>query len=458
MSAGPVDAEPLRLEIEARARAQAELERIDGLLRQTERDLSAARRAASRRRRAAAAILGSRWARSAAVGVRAAVAGRGASDGERSPCTVELAPADAAALAAERDHRSEVQRALRERRLALALAEWRLAALTDPRRRRRRRRPPAAGSTAGASRGFPRAGEGGASICVVVGCRDWEAARASGDLYLAEALCRALSARGHTAAVALATGQDEFVAGFAVALHMRGRVPRRPRAGQLSCIWVMSHPDEVAHDEVARFDLVLAASDAYARRLGEALGRPVHVFEQFTDPDLFRPTPAAAPRHELLFVGNWRSVYRRAVWAARRAGFDPALYGAGWRLLAPECLVREHVSHGELPALYSSAAIVLNDHWDDMRDAGFVSSRVFDALACGAFVLSDENPGLPTALDGAVETFRDAEDFRAKADRYLADPDLRAELAARGRSAILARHTADHRAGRLLELLAEAGA
>ena len=38
---------------------------------------------------------------------------------------------------------------------------------------------------------------------------------------------------------------------------------------------------------------------------------------------------------------------------------------------------------------YSSAKIVLNDHWPDMRAHGFLSNRLYDALACGAFVISD---------------------------------------------------------------------
>jgi spore maturation protein CgeB len=113
------------------------------------------------------------------------------------------------------------------------------------------------------------------------------------------------------------------------------------------------------------------------------------------------------------------------------------------------------VPYEQLPDLYSSAAIVLNDHWDDMREHGFVSNRVFDALACGAFVLSDENAGLAEAVGEGVETFSDVDDLRAKLGLYLEDPRLRREVAERGRRAVLARHTADHRAEQLLELLAE---
>nr|WP_225369809.1 hypothetical protein [Methanobrevibacter arboriphilus] len=33
---------------------------------------------------------------------------------------------------------------------------------------------------------------------------------------------------------------------------------------------------------------------------------------------------------------------------------------------------------------------MLNDHWQDMAKNGFVSNRIFDGLASGAFIISDE--------------------------------------------------------------------
>ena len=34
--------------------------------------------------------------------------------------------------------------------------------------------------------------------------------------------------------------------------------------------------------------------------------------------------------------------------------------------------------------------ILLNDHWEDMREKGFVFNRIYDGLACGAFILTDK--------------------------------------------------------------------
>ena len=110
----------------------------------------------------------------------------------------------------------------------------------------------------------------------------------------------------------------------------------------------------------------------------------------------------------------------------------------------------EWIDKDELRRYYSSADVVLADHWEDMRDEGFIANRVFDALASGAFVISDRVRDMDLVLDGGVATFDDPAELPPLVERYLADPDARRELAARGRAAVLARHTFDHRAAAII--------
>ena len=67
----------------------------------------------------------------------------------------------------------------------------------------------------------------------------------------------------------------------------------------------------------------------------------------------------------------------------------------------------EVIPNAELARYYGAADIVLNDHWDDMLAEGFISNRIYDALACGAFVISDPIVGIEAEFDGAVPTYRD---------------------------------------------------
>jgi spore maturation protein CgeB len=137
---------------------------------------------------------------------------------------------------------------------------------------------------------------------------------------------------------------------------------------------------------------------------------------------------------------------------------DLAVFGGRWTpdLLDPRYLRGDGIPNEELATYYSAADIVLNDHWSDMAEQGFISNRLYDAAASGAFVISDNVEGIAEEFDGGVVTFETGEELRALIERYLADPGARAAHAARARAAVLARHTFDDRAG-VLAAAIEAG-
>jgi spore maturation protein CgeB len=196
-----------------------------------------------------------------------------------------------------------------------------------------------------------------------------------------------------------------------------------------------------------RYDLLFAASRWFADDLAVRLGRPVIPLLQATDPERFHPG-GSGPRHELLFVGNSRGVRRQILDDLRDTPHDLAVYGRNWSpsLLDPRHLRGEWVANDELAGYYAQAAIVLADHWPDMRDEGFIANRIFDAAAAGAFVISDDLPELEAEFDGGVVAYRDAVELKSLVDRFLADPVARLDHAGPARSAVLARHTFGHRA------------
>ena len=239
--------------------------------------------------------------------------------------------------------------------------------------------------------------------------------------------------------------------GADVALYLFGLDVPRPRKGQLSLLWVISHPDRVTARIVEPFDAVFVASSAFHAELAHRVKPPMHVLHQATDPGRFFPDPTG-PRHELLFVGNSRDQRRPVLDALAATSHELAVYGGNWR---PELTDMRHVrgewiDNDELRRYYSGADIVLADHWEDMRDEGFIANWVFDALASGAFVISDRVRDMDLVLDGGVATFDDPAELPPLVERYLADPDARRELAARGRAAVLAQHTFDHRAAAII--------
>ncbi|MBW3658414.1 MAG: glycosyltransferase [Actinobacteria bacterium] len=293
------------------------------------------------------------------------------------------------------------------------------------------------------------------SFALATSVPERRAAQRWGDWHFAEGLGRELRALGHPVRLLI---QDEWTSRDArtadVFVHLKGRSVAPPADGQLHVIWNISHPEELTPEECDAADLVLVASHTgMAEQLRGRTSTPVGVLLQATDERRFRPRPRD-PRfaHDLVFVGNSRFVMRQAVRDALDAGLDLAIYGANWEKFVDPSLVRStHVPNDELAAVYSSATLVLNDHWEGMRRHGFASNRLFDALAAGAVVVSDDVPGLDGLFDGAVATFTGADELRDVVQRLLADEDDRQARSERGRSAVLAAHTFAHRARELVD-------
>jgi glycosyltransferase involved in cell wall biosynthesis len=277
-----------------------------------------------------------------------------------------------------------------------------------------------------------------------------------GDWHLAGALAESLGRLGHEVRVQTAD-QADSLAGRACDVHvvLRGLQPVRASGGQRQVLWIISHPEAIDDRELDEADVVLVASPRFAEHVRGRTGTPVEVMLQATDHRRFAPRPAdPAHRHDVTVVAKTRDVLRPVVADALAAGLRPAIYGGGWReLVDPSLVVADHVGNDLLPTVYSSAGVVLNDHWAPMKAWGFVSNRLFDVLACGTPVISDAVDGIADLFDGSVPEYHDPAELRAQVDEVLADPATARARAARGRELVLAHHTMDRRARQLVEAL-----
>lgn len=292
---------------------------------------------------------------------------------------------------------------------------------------------------------------------VRIGVPSWDVAESWGDYHFARALQRSLEREGHPTRLHILPDWDAAVAAREdVTVHLFGLKEAPTRPCQVNLLWQISHPDLASPAMYDRYDHVFAASDRFAARMATRVRVPVTPLHQATDPERFRPDPTG-PRHDLLFVANSRKVRRRIVEDLADTKRDLAVYGQRWsaEFIDPRFVKGEGIPNADLHRYYSSASIVLNDHWDDMRAEGFISNRIYDALACGAFVISDQVDGIDAEFDGAVATYREPADLEALVEAALADPDERRRRGAGGRDVVLARHTFDARA-RVLQDVATA--
>ncbi len=277
-----------------------------------------------------------------------------------------------------------------------------------------------------------------------------------GDTHFAGALAAALTRLGITTEVHILPEWDLPASqDVDIVIHLRGLSRYVPRAAHINVLWIISHPDDVTERECEEYDLVLVASHLHADWLGRRLSTPVVYLPQATDHRRFHPVDTQEDLEtEVLFVGNSRGQRRPAVdWAIDR-GMPLTVYGGGWTNRIPPRFVREsHFPNEQLAGLYASAGVVLNDHWPDMRERGFISNRIFDVLASGSVVVSDEVEGLKEVFGDLVPTFSGPSELESVVREILGDRERRAAIIEAGTALVAQEHTFERRADQIMELL-----
>jgi O-antigen biosynthesis protein len=282
---------------------------------------------------------------------------------------------------------------------------------------------------------------------VVVASPKGEGGERWGDTWFGRDLVAALERAGESARLVHRGGaESEARDKDDVVLVLRGLRRVRPRRSSSTTwlLWVISHPELVEADEIDEYDAAFAASTLPWRGATPLL--------QATDPHRFRPQQHDAGE-PLLFIGSTRGQERPIVRDVIAAGFTPTIWGVGWEGIVDPALLRgAFLPNDQVPAAYASAGIVLNDHWADMAAQGFLSNRLFDAVASGAAVVSDEAVGLHEVLP-SVRTYRTVDGLRA----LLSDPALLPDAAERADAAALVarEHSFDARAERLIKAARE---
>lgn len=189
----------------------------------------------------------------------------------------------------------------------------------------------------------------------------------------------------------------------------------------------------VLDDDWQNYDLAAVASPRYVKELNKA-GIPAFYVPQFTNPNKFYPEVAEELQTDILFVGsNWHD--RTSLRFALESGFKPAVYGYNWEGIVPKELYKaSYIPNDMLHKYYSSAKIVLNDHRPDMKEAGFINNRIYDATASGTLVISDYMPEIEEAYHETIPMYKNKEEL-AKLLYYYLDPAHESERLDKARQA-----------------------
>jgi hypothetical protein len=234
-----------------------------------------------------------------------------------------------------------------------------------------------------------------------------------GDTYFAQEIATSLRKLNQSSEIVFRDDDvTKLVQPNSVLLNLRGLLPATPDPEKINIIWVISHPDQLTKYELKKYDLAFAASALWSLGKSKKWRLTIKPLLQATNPDIFNTDETQLEKIDrFLFVGNTRGKFRNIVNVASKVSPKLRVIGTGWeKYLDDSQIEKQFVENNNLSTEYKKSKAVLADHWEDMAKNGFISNRIFDAVASGSRVISDQVEGIEEIFGNSVVTYqKDAE-------------------------------------------------
>jgi spore maturation protein CgeB len=235
----------------------------------------------------------------------------------------------------------------------------------------------------------------------------------------------------------------------------------------------VSDPGAMQAYDLSRYDGVLAFGsvirDLY---LVNRWARRAWVLHEAADVRVFSPM-AADKSADVVWIGNWgdeertRELGEFLIGPVQALGLAATVHGVRYPADARRRLDAARIDFGgwianyDAPAAFARHRVTVHVPRRQYvtQLPGIPTIRPFEAMACAIPLVSapwDDREALFRAGEDYLVA-RDGDEMRRHLRALVADPDLAAALAARGRATILSRHTCAHRAGELCAIARELG-
>ena len=271
-------------------------------------------------------------------------------------------------------------------------------------------------------------------IAIKTSVRSAEKREKWGDWHFACGVRDALEALGHEVRVDIRPEWHRDP-GFAdVDIVLRGHDRYDSQTGTPNLLWILYPGSRMGTAAKMADELQAATHVAVSSLLMERRIKAMPGMEEKTSAVMqgFHPEimhPGDAPRDGgYLFVGT--NYGRRAdklrpiVRLGLEAGCDMRIIGPSFgKSIAAHMVEGEFIANERLGDEYRRARAILCDHLPAMRELGYISNRIYDALACGTPVICDDIRGLPVEFAGHVFPCRDAAEFRAAVETIETETD-----------------------------------
>ena len=247
----------------------------------------------------------------------------------------------------------------------------------------------------------------------------------------------------------------------------RSSVDRIKGYGAAVVLWTTDPPRDLDQfrQVVPYYDFVFAGGTEMIELLNGSGIKNLRWLPFACDPDYHHPVKVCADDrkkygNDIAFVGSYYP--NRLKIFEDIADFDIGIWGPGWQNVPGASPIAKRVKKAgdikpdEWVKIFCGARIVVVVHYQDGRIPCYQASpKVFEALACGKFLLVDEQPDVKALFEDArhLVIFRDTKDLREKLNYYLAHDGEREMIAASGYSEAVKKHTYRNRMAQMFSVI-----
>ena len=221
--------------------------------------------------------------------------------------------------------------------------------------------------------------------------------------------------------------------------------------------WAQQWDDRwVEAPSVQPYHHVWALSERAADCLRRHNGREVEILPLASNTSLFS-TGRARPDFtcDYCFIGNNSGVPRTI-----QFDLDPfsikglgKVFGANWEGTSLASISTTRVDYEQYPDVYASAKIVIQDAQYSEKTWGGCSRGIFDAISAGCLVVTNGIAGVRELFGDLVPTYHDRQSLTDTLNYWLSHEEERKQRIAELRRVVEAKHTYEHRAMKVLDLL-----
>ena len=238
--------------------------------------------------------------------------------------------------------------------------------------------------------------------------------------------------------------------------------PRRIRSSNNSLIkiaWPRNWFDRwVSNPGFKNYDMVFAPSKIALEYVKERSDKVPILFPIATNPSRFNDK--IEPKKEYLcdycFTGSYWDDPRdiMEMLTPDEIPYEFKLFGKNWEKINKfKKYYQGFVSYSNMPRVYASTKIVIDDANKATKKYGAVNSRVFDALACGTLVITNGKKGAADTFNGKLPVFNTKMELKHLIEYYLSNEAERITKIKDLQKFVLQNHTYNNRADTLKEKL-----